>query len=88
MMVERSQVTRNFIRNAIQPDLRSIPHITQHIISQLKYHNITTTDQIVGYFFSFNRSQMLFVSFLKELGIDEQFSIFLGEQLGHKFQTI
>lgn len=54
-----------FLRRELQPELRSIPAIAKYV-HLLEENNINTTDQLLAYFFRFERDRARFAEFLHE----------------------
>lgn len=84
----QSQVARNFINNAINPELKTCPGVGLKTIELLTKHKITTTDHLIGQFFLVDRDEVKFIEFLEEVGMKNQFAQETARQFVTKFGSL
>ena len=83
-----SQVARDFVNNAIDPDLLSVPGIGKKSVDLLNEQGIETTDELIGQFFMVNRNEVKFVDFLEQVGIPNKQARECAEKFFVKFGRI
>jgi predicted flap endonuclease-1-like 5' DNA nuclease len=83
-----SAIARDFINNAIDPDLSTVPGLGEKAIKLLNDQGIYTTDQLVGQFFMVNRDEVEFIKFLEECGIKNQFAREVSSKMYSKLANI
>jgi hypothetical protein len=61
-----SLLALEFMKNAVNPDLRTVPGLGPSGIAKLKLHGIEITDHLIGKLFSCNRDEERFCRYLVE----------------------
>jgi hypothetical protein len=79
-------VRKDFVLNAVDPDLQSVPGITAtHFFTIFKPNGIETTEQLVGNFFLCNRDPVAFREFLVDIGLEADVAKLVSEKFEKKF---
>lgn len=88
MVVIIDAAPRDFIQNALDSKLYSIPGVGLREIEVLERSNITHTDELVAQFFFLRRDEDQFVQYLQDLGIDRSPANDIAREIGKKFRGL